>query len=160
MTRLLPLSCAVTKACFCFLTNASYARSVVSGLHADSKRLEPIVVDGEHRPAPWSASDCNLRGYGVQSGVIIRFRHKGLRLLYEKGDRRRIPSEHAGKVERIMARLDEARTPGDMNLPGFRLHPLRGDLLGYWSISISGNWRIIFRFDNANVCDVDLVDYH
>ena len=47
-----------------------------------------------------------------------------------------------------------------MNLPGFRLHPLRGDLLGYWSISISGNWRIIFRFDNANVCDVDLVDYH
>jgi toxin HigB-1 len=64
------------------------------------------------------------------------------------------------KVERILARLDEATGPGNMDLPGFRLHPLKGDLEGYWSVSVSGNWRVIFRFDGGNACDVDLVDYH
>jgi proteic killer suppression protein len=92
--------------------------------------------------------------------MIVSFRNKGLKLLYEKGDRRRVPSEYADKVERILARLDEATEPGNMNLPGFRLHLLKGDLAGYRSISVSGNWRIIFRFDGANVCDVDLIDYH
>jgi proteic killer suppression protein len=92
--------------------------------------------------------------------MIVSFRHKGLKLLYEKGDRRRVSSEYADKVERILARLDEATEPGNMDLPGFRLHSLRGKLAGYWSISISANWRIIFRFDGANACDVDLVDYH
>jgi len=92
--------------------------------------------------------------------MIVSFRHKGLKLLYAKGDRRRVSSEYAGKVERILARLDEAAEPANMNLPGFRLHPLKGDFAGYWSVSVSGNWRIIFRFDGANACDVDLVDYH
>lgn len=92
--------------------------------------------------------------------MIAGFRHRGLKLLYEKGDRRRVSAELAGKIERILARLDEASEPGHMNLPGFRLHPLKGDLSGYWSVSVSGNWRIIFRFDDANVRDVDLVDYH
>jgi toxin HigB-1 len=92
--------------------------------------------------------------------VIVSFRHKGLKLVYEKGDRRRVSSEHADKIERILARLDEATEPRNMDLPGFRLHPLKGDLAGYWSVSVSGNWRIVFRFDGANVRDVDLVDYH
>ena len=92
--------------------------------------------------------------------MIASFRHKGLKLLYEKGDRRRVSSEYADKVERILARLDEATEPGNMDLPGFRLHSLRGKLPGYWSVSVSGNRRIIFRFDGANACDVDLVDYH
>ena len=92
--------------------------------------------------------------------MIVGFRHKGLKLLYEKGEKRRISAEQADKVERVLARLDEAREPGDMNIPGFRLHPLKGDLAGFWSVSISGNWRIVFRFDGANVCDVDLVDSH
>ena len=92
--------------------------------------------------------------------MIASFRHKGLKLLYEKGDRRRVSSEYADKVERILARLDEATEPGNMDLPGFRLHSLRGKLAGYWSVSVSGNRRIIFRFDGANACDVDLVDYH
>ena len=69
-------------------------------------------------------------------------------------------SEHAGKIERILARLDEAMEPRNMDLPGFRLHPLKGALAGYWSVSVSDNWRIVFRFDGANVRDVDLVDYH
>lgn len=92
--------------------------------------------------------------------MIASFRHRGLKLLYEKGDRRRVSAEYADKIERILARLDEATEPGNMNLPGLRLHPLKGDLSGYWSVTVSGNWRIIFRFDGAHACDVDLVDYH
>ena len=92
--------------------------------------------------------------------MIVSFRHKGLKLLYEKGDRRRITSEYADKVERILARLDEATEPANMDLPGFRLHPLKGDLAGYWSVSVSGNWRIVFRFEGVHARDVDLTDYH
>lgn len=92
--------------------------------------------------------------------MIIGFRHKGLKLLYDTGDRRRVPSEYAGKIERVLARLDVATVPEDMNLPGFRLHPLKGGLSGFWAVSVSGNWRVIFRFEGAHACDVDLVDYH
>lgn len=92
--------------------------------------------------------------------MIVSFRHKGLKRLYEKGDRRRISADYAGKVERVLGRLDEATEPENMDLPGYRLHPLKGDLAGFWSVSISGHWRIIFRFDGANACDVDLVDDH
>ena len=92
--------------------------------------------------------------------MIVRFRHKGLRRLYERGDRRFVPAQRVGKIERILARLDVATEPADMNLPGLQLHPLRGDLAGFWAVSVSGNWRIIFRFEAGNVRDVDLVDYH
>ena len=92
--------------------------------------------------------------------MIVSFRHKGLKLLYEKGDRRRLQPEYVDKIERILARLDEATEPADMGLPGFRLHPLKGDLAGYWSVSVSGNWRIVFRFDGVHACNVDLSDYH
>ncbi|CUB00953.1 type II toxin-antitoxin system RelE/ParE family toxin [Pannonibacter indicus] len=92
--------------------------------------------------------------------MIVSFRHKGLKLLYERAERRRVSADYADKVERILARLDEATEPGNMDLPGFWLHPLKGDLAGFWSVSVSGNWRIVFRFDGANACDVDLVDYH
>lgn len=92
--------------------------------------------------------------------MIVGFRHKGLKLLYESGDRRRIPADYANKIERILARLDEASAPNDMDLPGYRLHPLKGDLAGLWSVSVSGNWRIVFRFAGADVRDLDLIDYH
>ena len=68
--------------------------------------------------------------------------------------------QYADRVIRILARLDEAVEPANMDLPGFRLHSLKGDLAGYWSVAVSGNWRIIFRFDGAHARDVDLVDYH
>ena len=64
------------------------------------------------------------------------------------------------KVERVLARLDEAGEPRDMDLPGFGLHPLKGDREGFWAVRVSGNWRIVFRFDGRNARDVDLVDYH
>ena len=92
--------------------------------------------------------------------MIVSFRHKGLKVLFDRGDRRRVPPQHVGKIERILARLDEAAEIGNMNLPGFRLRPLKGDLAGYWSVTVSGNWRIIFRFDGGNASDIDLVDYH
>ncbi len=71
-----------------------------------------------------------------------------------------MPAQRAGKIERILARLDVAGEPADMNLPGFQPHPQRGDLAGCRAVSVSGNWRIIFRFEAGNVRDVDLVDYH
>jgi toxin HigB-1 len=63
-------------------------------------------------------------------------------------------------VEDILIRLDGARTPQALNLPGYRLHPLKGNLKGFWSINVRANWRIIFRFDGADVLDVELIDYH
>jgi proteic killer suppression protein len=83
-----------------------------------------------------------------------------LQRLYERGDRSRINPALVEKVETALGLLDVAETPEAVNLPGYRLHPLRGDLRGFWSIRISGNWRLIFRFDDRDVCDVDLLDYH
>ncbi len=92
--------------------------------------------------------------------MIRTFRHEGLKLLFEKGDRRRVLPDHAAKIERILARLEEASEVGNMDLPGFRLHPLKGDLTGFWSVTVSGNWRIVFRFEGGNASDIDLLDYH
>lgn len=68
--------------------------------------------------------------------------------------------EHVDKIVRVLAFLNRAARPEDMNLPGFKLHPLKGDLAGYWSVTIRANWRIIFRFEDGDVADVDLIDYH
>jgi len=92
--------------------------------------------------------------------MIVSFRHRGLRRLFEEGDRRRLRPDLVGKIERILARLEEATEIGNMGLPGFRLHPLKGDLAGFWSVTVSGNWRIIFRFHDGRASDVDLIDYH
>ena len=92
--------------------------------------------------------------------MIKSFRHRGLQRLYERGDSSRLNPTLVDKVETALGLLDVAETPEAVNLPGYRLHPLRGDLRGFWSIRVSGNWRIIFRFDDRDVCDVDLVDYH
>ena len=64
------------------------------------------------------------------------------------------------KIEHILARLDEASDVSNMDLPGFRLHPLKGDLAGFWAVTVSANWRVIFRFEDGHAHDVDLVDYH
>jgi proteic killer suppression protein len=92
--------------------------------------------------------------------MIRGFRHRGLRRLYEDDDRRELNPQHIDKMTRILARLDEAQRPEDLDLLGFRLHPLRGDLAGYWSITVRANWRILFRFVESAVTDVDMVDYH
>jgi proteic killer suppression protein len=92
--------------------------------------------------------------------VIEHFKHKGLVRLFEDDDRRKLPPSQIDKIARILARLNEAMTVQDMGLPGYRLHPLKGELDGLWSVTVSGNWRIIFRFENGSAYDVDLIDYH
>ncbi len=92
--------------------------------------------------------------------MILGFRHRGLERLFEKGDRRRVSPGLVAKVERVLARLDVAARPENMNLPGLGLHRLKGDRAGYWAVKVSANWRVVFRFDGRDVRDVDLVDYH
>jgi proteic killer suppression protein len=92
--------------------------------------------------------------------VIKDFRHKGLARFFKEDDRRKLPPSQVDKIARILARLNEAMTVQDMGLPGYRLHPLKGKLDGFWSVTVSGNWRIIFRFENGSAYDVDLIDYH
>jgi len=92
--------------------------------------------------------------------MIGNFRHRGLRRLFENADRSGIRSDLVDKVERVLLRLDAAESASDMDIPGFHLHRLRGDLKGFWSVAISRNWRIVFRFESGDARDVDLVDYH
>ncbi len=92
--------------------------------------------------------------------MIVSFKSKALLRLYERADRKGLPAQLIPKIERILARLDISSRPEMMDLPGWKLHPLKGNLKGYWSVWVSGNWRIIFRFEGVNVEDVDLVDYH
>jgi len=81
-------------------------------------------------------------------------------MLYEDDDRRRLPPQHINKIKRVLARLEEASDVQHMALPGFKLHPLKGNLKGFWAFWVSGNWRIIFRFEKSNAYDVDFIDYH
>jgi toxin HigB-1 len=92
--------------------------------------------------------------------VIRGFRHRGLRRLFEQGESKGIRPDQREKVENILAVLNRARRPEDMNLPGFRLHRLKGDLKDFWSVTVRANWRVIFRFEQGDAYDVDLIDYH
>jgi len=92
--------------------------------------------------------------------VIRSIRHKGLKRLYEDDDPRGVMREHTAKLRDILARLDAAGSAADMDLPGFRLHQLKGNFKGFWAVTVRANWRIIFRLTEGDVLDVDYVDYH
>ena len=92
--------------------------------------------------------------------MIAAFRHRGLRRLYEDDDARGVSGEHAGRIRLILAALDAAERVEELGVHSFRLHPLVGALRGFWSITVRANWRIIFRFEDGRVLDVDLVDCH
>ncbi len=92
--------------------------------------------------------------------MIKNFKHKGLKKFYESGNKKGIIPEHSNRLRIILARLDVSQTPEDMNLPGLRLHPLKGKLKNFWAVDVSGNWRVIFRFENNNADDVNYKDYH
>jgi toxin HigB-1 len=83
-----------------------------------------------------------------------------LKALYEGRSERRVASHHVLRLPDIMGVLDRSRKPDDMALPGFRLHPLKGALKGHWAVSVSGNWRVTFRFEAGDAHDVDYLDYH
>ena len=92
--------------------------------------------------------------------MIQSIRHKGLRGLYEDDDPRGVNAEHVVKLRDILVRLDAAGGVADMDVAGFKLHPLKGDRRGFWAITVRANWRVIFRFENGDALDVDYVDYH
>lgn len=92
--------------------------------------------------------------------AIRSFKHRGLKRLYEDGERRGIRPDLVDIVEEILARLDEAVTPQALNLPGYHLHPLKGELKGLWSVTVRANWRIVFRLQGTDAFDVELLDYH
>jgi proteic killer suppression protein len=92
--------------------------------------------------------------------VIRRFRHRALKALYEDDDKRGVNADHVNKLKRILARLEQAAQPSDMALPGWRLHPLKGGLAGFWSVTVQANWRVVFRFEKGDATDVDHLDYH
>lgn len=80
--------------------------------------------------------------------------------MYEGRSEKRIASHHVAKLRDILAVLDRSKKPDDMNLPGFRLHPLKGALKGHWAVWVSGNWRVTFRMEAGEVWDADYLDYH
>lgn len=92
--------------------------------------------------------------------MIRSFRHKGLKRLFENSEAKGIRQDYLDKVKNILFVLNRARRPEDMDLPGFRLHRLRGDLKDFWSVTVRANWRVIFRFQEGDARDVDLIDYH
>ena len=92
--------------------------------------------------------------------MIRSIRHKGLKRLYEDDDPRGVIAEHRVKLRDILARLDAAASAADMDLPAFRLHPLKGDFRGFWAVTVRANWRVIFRFAEGDALDIDYVDYH
>jgi len=92
--------------------------------------------------------------------MIRSFRHKGLERFYLDGRKAGIQAVHASRLRLQLGRLDAAAGPGDMNLPGWRLHPLKGSLKGLWAVSVSGNWRLVFAFEGKDVVLVDYLDYH
>lgn len=92
--------------------------------------------------------------------MIKSFKHKGLKELYESGSKQGVKPEHANRLRLILARLDASAAAEDMNLSGLNLHALKGSLKKFWSVSVSGNWRVIFRFEDGYVLDVDYLDYH
>lgn len=92
--------------------------------------------------------------------MIKGFLHRGLKAFFETGSKAGIQPHHASKLARQLARLDTAQAPEDMNLPGWRLHLLTGDLAGHWSVAVNGNWRLTFRFEGEDAVLVDYQDYH
>jgi len=92
--------------------------------------------------------------------MIQSFKHKGLEFFFTTGSKKGILPEHAQKIERILDRLDASISPSDMNLPGYRLHELKGQNSGTWSVTVNANWRITFEFEGQNAVLVDYQDYH
>ena len=92
--------------------------------------------------------------------MIRRFRHKGLQRFFEAGSKAGIQAVHATRLRLQLARLDKAISPQDMDLPNWRLHPLKGNLAGHWAVWVDANWRLTFTFEGEDATLVDYQDYH
>lgn len=92
--------------------------------------------------------------------MIKSFRHKGLEKFFRTGTKAGIQSQHAMRLRTQLTALEHATSAQDMNAPGWRFHKLTGDRVGFFSVSVSGNWRLVFRFEEADAVGVDYIDYH
>ena len=92
--------------------------------------------------------------------MIISFIHKGLEKFYNSGSTAGIQQNHSKRLKLILSNLDQAESPNDMDLPGLKLHGLKGDRKGIWSVKVSGNWRVTFRFEGRDAEIVNYEDYH
>lgn len=101
---------------------------------------------------------CSASRYNYQ--MIKHFRHKGLQAFFESGSKAGIRPDHAGRLARQLRQLNDAREPKEMNIPGWRLHALGGDLVGHWSVTVNGNWQMTFVFEGQDAILVDYQDYH
>jgi proteic killer suppression protein len=120
----------------------------------ENRRSEDLVFE----PAPAFAYH---KATLYNEAVIRTFRHKGLNRFFRTGSQAGIRPEHAARLRVLLTALEAAAHPGDMNASGWRLHRLRGgELAGFYSVTVSGNWRLVFRFDGTDAVDVDYLDYH
>jgi toxin HigB-1 len=92
--------------------------------------------------------------------MIQTFKSKALRKLFEDGDKSGLPADQVNRIENRLSTLDLSKTADDMNIVGYGFHKLVGDLKGFYSVKVTGNWRIIFRFENGDAFEVDHLDYH
>ena len=92
--------------------------------------------------------------------MIVSIQHKGLKRLWTKDDPSKLPPDQVNKIRDILTLLDAAEKVSDMNFPGSALHPLKGEFISYWSVTVKANWRIIFQFENGNAYLVNYLDYH
>jgi len=92
--------------------------------------------------------------------MIKQFKHKGLQFFFETGSKAGIRADHAPRLARQLRQLDDSTRPRDMNMPGWNLHPLSGNLAGHWAVTVSGNWRLTFVFDGEDAVLLNYQDYH
>lgn len=102
----------------------------------------------------------NVNSRFTVAGMIDGFRHKGLQLLFEQDEGRKLKADQLNRLRLILSALNAAETVEDMNQPTFRLHPLKGSRKGLWAVTVRANWRVTFRFAEGHAYDVDLEDYH
>jgi proteic killer suppression protein len=110
------------------------------------------------RLAALDIDTCNVSRYTIL--VIRSFKHKGLERFFLRGTKTGIQAPHASKLRLVLSRLHASVSPNDMDLPGLFLHQLRGKSQGTWSVRVSGNWRVTFRFEGQDAIDVNYEDYH
>jgi len=115
---------------------------------------------GDSNPQPDCCCTCCAWRYALQLGMIRSFRNKGVERFFKSGSRAGIEAAHAPRLARQVSALDAATRPEDMNRPGWDWHPLKGGLSGHWSVSVNGNWRLTFAFENGDAILVDYQDYH
>ena len=92
--------------------------------------------------------------------MIKSWKHKGLKIFFDTGDKSGITANHEKRLKIILQRLNAASSPDDMNTPGMKFHKLVGNLKGFYSVTVNGNWRVIFKFDSTNAINVNYIDYH